>query len=108
MGLRDTPNGVIMFGAMNLKLHWDALDRAERESLASACGTTHGHLRNVAYGYRACAPGLAAALEIETGRKLRRWDLRPLDWNRNWPELVTAEGAPPVPAAPAAEQQEAA
>jgi hypothetical protein len=34
--------------------------------------------------------------------------MRPNDWHKVWPELVSAEGAPPVPAAPAAEQQEAA
>jgi len=48
------------------------------------------------------------ALERGLGERLRRWDLRPSDWHRMWPELVSAEGAPPVPAAPAAEQQEAA
>ena len=27
-----------------------------------------------------------------------RWHLRPDDWHRIWPELIGAEGAPPVPA----------
>lgn len=29
---------------------------------------------------------------------IRRWDLRPDDWHRIWPELIGAAGAPPVPA----------
>lgn len=30
---------------------------------------------------------------------VRRWDLRPDDWHRIWPELIGAEGAPGVPEA---------
>jgi DNA-binding transcriptional regulator YdaS (Cro superfamily) len=40
--------------------------------------------------------------EIERLGIMRRWHLRPDDWHRIWPELIGAEGAPPVPA----EQQE--
>jgi len=29
---------------------------------------------------------------------VRRWDLRPYDWHRIWPELIGTEGAPDVPA----------
>ena len=32
-----------------------------------------------------------------------RWDLRPDDWHRIWPELVGMDGAPPVPEAEARE-----
>lgn len=28
---------------------------------------------------------------------VRRWELRPDDWYRIWPELIGAEGAPSVP-----------
>lgn len=41
---------------------------------------------------------LGAAIEQATQRRVRRWDLRPDDWHRIWPELIGAEGAPPVPA----------
>lgn len=40
-----------------------------------------------------------AAIEIATNRTVMRWDLRPDDWHRIWPELIGAEGAPPIPAA---------
>jgi DNA-binding transcriptional regulator YdaS (Cro superfamily) len=39
-----------------------------------------------------CAP-----LESASGQAVRRWDLRPNDWHLIWPELVGAEGAPPIP-----------
>jgi hypothetical protein len=40
--------------------------------------------------------------EIEQRTQWRRWDLRPDDWHRIWPELVGADGAPQVPAEAAA------
>jgi DNA-binding transcriptional regulator YdaS (Cro superfamily) len=36
-----------------------------------------------------------AAIELLTG--VKRWDLRPDDWHRIWPELIGAEGAPATP-----------
>lgn len=38
-------------------------------------------------------------LEALCGAAVRRWDLRPDDWHRIWPELIGTDGAPPVPAA---------
>lgn len=48
-----------------------------------------------------------AKLEQVAGRKVMRWHLRPQDWHLIWPELIGAEGAPAVPAEPAAAQQAA-
>lgn len=39
-----------------------------------------------------------AAIEKATSGAVRRWDLRPDDWHRIWPELIGAEGAPDAPA----------
>lgn len=36
-------------------------------------------------------------IERATDGAVTRWDLRPDDWYRIWPELIGAEGAPPVP-----------
>lgn len=36
-------------------------------------------------------------IEVATERAVRRWDLRPDDWHRIWPELIGADGAPAVP-----------
>lgn len=40
-----------------------------------------------------------AAIERATDEKVKRWDLRPDDWHRIWPELIGADGAPAVPTA---------
>jgi DNA-binding transcriptional regulator YdaS (Cro superfamily) len=40
-----------------------------------------------------------AAMEAAAGWKVRRWDMRPGDWHRIWPELIGIQGAPPVPTA---------
>lgn len=39
-----------------------------------------------------------ATIELITAGEVRRWDLRPDDWHRIWPELIGTEGAPAVPA----------
>lgn len=49
-----------------------------------------------------CAP-----LEMLCGRAVRRWDLRPDDWHRIWPELIGTAGAPDVPASEPATQEAA-
>ena len=36
--------------------------------------------------------------DIERAGGMPRWDLRPDDWHRIWPELIGTEGAPAVPA----------
>ena len=41
-----------------------------------------------------------ANIEGATAGAVRRWDLRPLDWHRIWPELIGADGAPDVPEPP--------
>ena len=36
--------------------------------------------------------------EIHRAGIMPRWDLRPTDWHRIWPELIGTDGAPDVPA----------
>ena len=43
-------------------------------------------------------PEYCAPLEQATERQVMRWELRPEDWHRIWPELRAVEGAPAVPA----------
>ena len=38
-----------------------------------------------------------AAIEAATDRTVMRWDLRPDDWHRIWPELIGQPGAPAIP-----------
>jgi DNA-binding transcriptional regulator YdaS (Cro superfamily) len=42
-------------------------------------------------------PEHCPAIERETDRAVMRWDLRPDDWHRIWPELIGADGAPAAP-----------
>lgn len=82
---------------MDLKSYVKSLaDEAAREAFGIRVGSTIGHLRNIANGYKPCAPALAVAIEQDSKTEVRRWDLRPDDWHRIWPELIGAEGAPPV------------
>lgn len=63
-------------------------DRAERSAFAERCGTSLGHLTNIAYGYKPCSPELAVSIELESGRAVTRPEMRPEDWARIWPELI--------------------
>jgi DNA-binding transcriptional regulator YdaS (Cro superfamily) len=70
-----------------LKDFLSAMDGDEREAFARRCGTSRGHLQNVMYGLRTCATDLAVAIERESWKAVRRWDLR-ADWRNHWPELI--------------------
>ena len=48
------------------------------------------------------------AADIERAIGTPRWTQRPSDWHRIWPELVGADGAPPVPAEEPQEVRDAA
>lgn len=84
---------------MDLKTYLSPLGAEAREDFARRCETTKGHLQNVMYGMRPCATDLAVAIERETEQQVRRWDLRPEDWFKHWPELIGIDGAPEVPLA---------
>jgi DNA-binding transcriptional regulator YdaS (Cro superfamily) len=76
-----------MVVAMDLKTFLSPMTQAERDAFAKRCGTSRGHLQNVAYG-KTCAPALATAIEIHSARKVTRRDMRPDDWRAIWPELA--------------------
>lgn len=82
---------------MELKTYLSSMSADDRDEFAKRCETTRGHMQNVSYGYRACATDLAVLIDRKSGGAVRRWDLRPDDWYRHWPELIGTEGAPPVP-----------
>lgn len=76
-------------------------DDRQRKSFAETCGTTIGHLRNVAYGLRPLAAETCVSVERATSGTVTRRDLRPDDWWLIWPELVTAEHPAPNSEEPA-------
>ncbi|MDQ1924570.1 helix-turn-helix domain-containing protein [Massilia pseudoviolaceinigra] len=67
---------------MELLDYLNALPVEARNPFAARCGTTFGHLRNVAYSNRLCREALAIALERESGGALTVEQLRPdgVDW----------------------------
>lgn len=48
-------------------------------------------------------PEYCVSIERATQNQVMRWDLRPDDWHRIWPELIGAQGAPAIPAEPEAQ-----
>lgn len=89
---------------MNLKTYIQA-ERGNATALAQALGIPASFLSQMASGDRAIAPERAARIEVLTEGKVRRWDLCPDKWHLIWPELVSVEGAPPVPREPATTEQ---
>lgn len=88
-------------------------ERGRCARVARATGVSAAYLSQIADGVRPCPPAYAPAIEEACERQVLRWDLRPDDWHRIWPELIVVDGAPavPVPAqlpAPAVQHQEAA
>ena len=66
---------------MDLKPYLFALPMRQRHEFAERCGTTYGHLRNVAYGSKTCAESLAINVDRESRGVVRCEDLRPdVDW----------------------------
>lgn len=66
---------------MNLKTYFMALPKERRDTFAALCGTTRGHLTNIAYGQKPCSEKLAIAIERESLGAVRCETLRPdVDW----------------------------
>lgn len=66
-------------------------------ALAQAIGLTGPSPRAVVWAWmdRGSVPlEHCTAIEQATDRAVMRWDLRPDDWSRIWPELIGTEGAP--------------
>lgn len=75
-------------------------------ALRVAIGVPHDNqIRQWQYGYGGRVPSAENCVSIEraTDNAVRRWDLRPRDWHRIWPELIGADGAPAVEHADALE-----
>ena len=84
---------------MDLKTYLKSLpDDDAREVFALSCDTTFGHMRNCMYPKgKQLSPASSVLVERLSGRRVMRWDLRPDDWHRIWPELIGKKGAPAVP-----------
>lgn len=76
---------------MDLKTYFFSMSQVGREEFALHCGTTYGHLRNVAYGYREPSTELAVAIERESSRAVTRQELFPSSYGAKWPELTESK-----------------
>jgi DNA-binding transcriptional regulator YdaS (Cro superfamily) len=66
---------------VDLKTYLGELAPDQREEFAARCGTSAGHLKNIAYGYKPCGEALAISIDRETSGRVRCEDLRPdVDW----------------------------
>lgn len=61
---------------MKLKDYFLSMSMNDRISFAERCGTSYGHMKNVAYG-KTCDQFLAIAIERETGGAVTVAELRP-------------------------------
>ena len=82
---------------MNLSTYL-AGDRGKQAELCRKTGAHAPDLSRWAKGERPVPIERCVDIEKATSGAVRRWDLRPDDWHRIWPELIGAEGAPDVPA----------
>ena len=76
-------------------------ERGRCAAMAALVGVAPAYLSQMANGVRPVPSNIVPALEVASAGAVRRWDLRPDDWHRIWPDLVGAEGAPAVPEASA-------
>lgn len=71
-------------------------ERGRGARVAEAAGLSQAFLSQIAAGLRPTPADRVPAIESASGGVVRRWDMRPDDWHRIWPELIGTEGAPPV------------
>lgn len=74
-----------------------------RAAFAEKVETSIGHLRNCINeagkeGGKRLNAETCVSIEQESKKAVMRWDMRPSDWHRIWPELLELPGAPEVAA----------
>lgn len=82
---------------MDLK-SWLTQERGRGARLAGAIGVSPAFVSQMMVRGRPAPAEQCVAIERETEGAVMRWDLRPADWHRIWPELIDAQGAPPIAA----------
>ena len=72
-------------------------ERGRTADVAARAGVSVAFLSQIATGARGTPAERGADIERACDFAVRRWDLRPHDWHRIWPELIGTAGAPPIP-----------
>ena len=85
-----------MLAGMNL-LTYLSQEHGRGARLAALTAIAPAFISQISNGVRPCPAEHAAGIERACEFEVRRWDLRPDDWHRIWPELIGTEGAPAVP-----------
>jgi DNA-binding transcriptional regulator YdaS (Cro superfamily) len=68
-------------------------ERGRTKQLAAKLGVSDSLVTQWASG-KAVSAERCYPIELATACLVRRWDLRPSDWHRIWPELIGAKGSP--------------
>lgn len=82
---------------MHLRDYFDSPGALTVSQLRERIGAkSDAQIRQWQHGYadRQPSPEYCVAIERATDGKVPRWDLRPDDWNRIWPELIGPDGKP--------------
>jgi len=81
---------------MHLK---DYTDKHSQLALAQDIEAAPSFVNQWVNGKRPVPPAFCVSIERATKGSVKRWDLRPDDWHRIWPELIGTEGSPEIPQA---------
>jgi DNA-binding transcriptional regulator YdaS (Cro superfamily) len=90
---------MLSFRIMQLRTFLENAPRGAGAALAKALGVHPVMVSQWAAGTKVVPLERCMDMERSTAGAVRRWDLRPHDWPRFWPELIGTEGAPDVPSA---------
>ncbi len=82
-----------MLCGMNLKTYVDK-ERGRASAIAAAIGVNPVMVSQWTTGVKQVPVERCYPIEAATGHAVMRWDLRPGDWHRIWPELIGMKGAP--------------
>lgn len=84
---------------MKLRIYLNNLQRGGIADFAVECQITPIYLSQLAAEQDGRVPSaeLCVVIEKKSGFSVMRWDLRPDDWFRIWPELIGVEGGPDAP-----------
>ena len=90
---------------MNLADYLSLPSAPSMAEFARTLGLNPDQVRQWRHGHdnRQPSPANCVEIEVATGGAVMRWDLRPADWWRVWPELIGKKGAPAVPKSEAAQ-----
>ncbi|MGF6878384.1 transcriptional regulator [Paraburkholderia sp. MM5477-R1] len=84
---------------MNLKEYIAGSKRGTAKRLAESLGISQSYLSQMASGQSPISQERCFLIEQQTAGVVMRWELKPRNWHKLWPELISKPGSPPVPTA---------